>query len=74
MHEARLLHLDSGKARERLSWMSVWSFEETIEVTANWYEMWLSKGEVVSQQQLAAYCDLARARGAVWASDPFKCP
>ena len=68
VHEARLLHLDSGKAKERLSWMPVWSFEEAIEATANWYQIWLNRGEIISRQQLEAYCNLARARDLAWTS------
>jgi CDP-glucose 4,6-dehydratase len=71
-HEARLLYLDSGKAKDLLSWKPVWSFEEGIEATANWYKIWLDRGEAISGQQLEAYCDLARARGAVWASKASK--
>lgn len=68
-HEAQLLHLDSGKARENLSWKPVWSFEEGVEATINWYEAWLDGKEIISEGQLKAYCQLARARGLKWASD-----
>jgi CDP-glucose 4,6-dehydratase len=67
-HEALLLHLDSGKARENLSWKPVWSFEEGIEATVNWYMAWLDGRELISEAQLKAYCELARVRGLQWAS------
>jgi CDP-glucose 4,6-dehydratase len=67
-HEAQLLHLDSSKARENLSWKPVWSFEEGIEATVNWYKAWLDRKELISEAQLRAYCELARARGLQWAS------
>ena len=67
-HEAQLLHLDSGKAREYLSWRPVWSFEEGIEATANWYQAWLDSSSVISKTQLSTYCDSARLRGLTWAS------
>jgi CDP-glucose 4,6-dehydratase len=67
-HEAKLLHLDSGKARENLSWKPVWSFEEGVEATVNWYKAWLDRKELISEAQLMAYCDLARTRGLQWAS------
>jgi CDP-glucose 4,6-dehydratase len=68
-HEAQLLHLDSGKAREKLAWKPVWSFEEGIEMTVNWYKAWLDKKGVVSEAQLMAYCEVARTRGLKWASE-----
>jgi CDP-glucose 4,6-dehydratase len=69
LHEAQLLHLDSGKAREYLSWKPVWSFEEGMETTATWYKAWLDGKEVISETQLKAYCNLARERGLKWASE-----
>jgi CDP-glucose 4,6-dehydratase len=67
-HEAQLLHLDSGKARENLSWKPVWSFEEGIEATVNWYKAWLDRKDLISKAQLKAYCELARTRGLQWVS------
>lgn len=67
-HEAQLLHLDSSKARENLSWKPVWSFEEGVEATISWYKAWLYRKELISEIQLQAYCDLARVRGLQWAS------
>ena len=43
LHEAKLLHIDSAKARE-LGWSPVFNFEETIRMTADWYRRW-SLGE-----------------------------
>ena len=37
-HEANLLYLNSGKARDRLDWKPVWSFEESVKNTSNWYK------------------------------------
>lgn len=68
-HEAQLLHLDSGKARENLFWKPVWSFEEGVEETVNWYKAWLDRKEVISKDQLKTYCESALARGLNWASD-----
>lgn len=36
-HEARLLRLDTSKARETLGWSPILSFEEGVEWTAQWY-------------------------------------
>ncbi|WP_217650707.1 CDP-glucose 4,6-dehydratase [Spirulina major] len=36
-HEARLLHLVSDRARQRLGWKPRWDFSTTVERTVNWY-------------------------------------
>ncbi len=68
-HEAQLLHLDSGKAREKLFWRPVWTFDEGVAATAGWYRAWLDRGEVVSLNQLQSYIRLAKDRGLCWAGD-----
>jgi CDP-glucose 4,6-dehydratase len=67
LHEAQLLHLDSGKAREKLNWRPVWTFEEGVEATAEWYRAWLEQGDVISLDQLRTYIDAAKERSLVWA-------
>ncbi len=67
VHEARLLHLDSGKARDTLGWRPVWSFDEGVAATAEWYRAWLDRNEVSSFAQLQHYIALAHNRGLVWA-------
>jgi CDP-glucose 4,6-dehydratase len=66
-HEAQLLHLDSGKAREKLSWRPVWSFDEGVAATAEWYRAWLECDEVSSIKQLQHYIKVAGERGLPWA-------
>ena len=36
--EAKLLRLDSNKARDRLDWIPPWDTKKTIEETFNWYK------------------------------------
>jgi CDP-glucose 4,6-dehydratase len=36
-HEAGVLRLDTGLARELLGWVPVWTFAETIDRTVSWY-------------------------------------
>lgn len=67
LHEAQLLHLDSGKARDRLGWRPVLSFDEGIAATGEWYRAWLDCGEVSSPAQLRRYMTLARERRLAWA-------
>ncbi len=68
-HEAQLLHLDSGKAREKLFWHPVWTFDEGVAATAEWYRVWLNRGDVVSVNQLHRYIKMAKDRGLSWAGD-----
>jgi CDP-glucose 4,6-dehydratase len=67
IHEAQLLHLDSSKAREKLLWRPVWTFDEGVAATAEWYRAWLDKGETMSRDQLQNYIKLAKVRGLSWA-------
>lgn len=66
-HEAQLLHLDSGKAREKIAWYPVWTFDEGVAATAEWYRAWLNRGEIISFNQLQEYIRLADERGLGWA-------
>ena len=57
LHEAHLLKLDCSKARAVLGWQPVWSLEQGIEATVDWYVRHL-RGEdmrAVSLRQLQAY-------------------
>lgn len=68
-HEAQLLYLDSGKAREKLTWRPVWTFDEGVTATAKWYRAWLEGGDIISLNQLQNYIKLAKERGLSWAED-----
>jgi CDP-glucose 4,6-dehydratase len=67
-HEAKLLCLDSSKAEADLSWRSVWRIEEALGATAEWYQQYHEKGNIVSKQQLSAYVGDAMARDLSWVS------
>ena len=69
LHEAQFLHLDSGKAHEKLSWRPVWSFDEGVAATAEWYRAWIDRRDVVSLDQLLRYIKLANERELCWAGD-----
>jgi len=66
LHEANLLHLDSSKARKGFSWHPVWSFEEAVNATAEWYKAWLNDGNVISSQQLNDYIEVAKEKKITW--------
>ena len=68
-HEAQLLHLDSGKAREQLFWRPVWTFDEGVAATGEWYRAWLDRSEVVSLNQSQNYIKVAKERRLSWAEN-----
>ena len=47
-HEAKLLRLDTSRAKEALGWAPLLGFDETLEWTAEWYSAFL-RGEDVSR-------------------------
>lgn len=65
-HEARLLYLDSTKAKTEMGWHSVWSLDEAVKKTAEWYRAYLEKKEVISNQQLEQYIKAAADSNAGW--------
>lgn len=65
-HEAQLLQLDSSKAREKLLWRPVWTFEEGIAATAEWYEAWLSENKVISLHQIQNYINRGQELRLSW--------
>lgn len=68
-HEAKLLQVDSAKAHLHLKWRPVWSFEEGVAATADWYRAWLERKALVSREQLDTYVRAASERGLVWAQE-----
>ena len=57
-HEADLLQLNSDKARQLLQWNTRWNFEQTLQVTCDWYRDVLLSGkapEAVSRAQISKY-------------------
>jgi CDP-glucose 4,6-dehydratase len=66
LHETTMLQLDSSKARIQLPWKPVWSIDQQLEMTAEWYRAYQSNGTVISKDQLAAYQQAAKAGKAAW--------
>ncbi len=66
-HETTLLQLDSTKAQRALGWVPVWSIDEGIARTADWYHRYTTAGEVISVAQLEAFCQAAGDLGREWA-------
>lgn len=66
-HEAQLLQLDNNKACQKLGWKPILTFDETIQVTTEWYKTWMEKKEIVSLQQIKAYINKASVTNSTWA-------
>jgi len=69
MKESRFLKLCCDKALSLLQWEAILSFEETVELTAEWYRWFYDNGEDMlkfSSQQIKRYCELAVERGVKW--------
>jgi len=73
-HEAGLLKLNCDKALFGLQWMPTLQFEETVELTVNWYKQYyhhLAQKKTDSMHsltiaQIEEYVHLASKRGMVW--------
>ena len=57
-NEAGLLKLNCEKALTKIGWKPLLDFELTIEMTAMWYEEYLSKGKIITKEQIRNYMDL----------------
>lgn len=66
-HEATLLYLDSAKARQHLQWSPIWSLDQCLQATAEWYRAYIESGSAISRNQLHSYIAEARLRGVQWA-------
>jgi len=69
-HEAHLLHLDATKAHTLLGWEPVWSSDEAIGTTMEWYRSFYRDGVAASlvASDIETYTRDAARAGAVWAS------
>ncbi len=66
-HEAALLHLDCGKAKQQLGWRPVWQADTMIERTARWYRAHHERATLLSHDDLRDYVHAARLSGLSWA-------
>lgn len=67
--ESSLLKLNCDKTLHYLNWHTVLSFEETVEMTANWYKTYYSSEKdmyIYTAKQIDEYMNLAQKRGLIW--------
>lgn len=67
LHETKILMLDSTKAHKKLNWLPVWSIDEQIKATADWYDQFHENKTVISREQLSSYQDAGKKAKAAWA-------
>lgn len=66
LEESPELRLNASRAREILSWEPVWSSEQAVEKTINWYRAFYEKNELKTDDDLLAYLAEAETKGLPW--------
>lgn len=72
MHEAKLLKLDISKARFLLGWEPVYSLDEAISASAEWYRAYYGNNADMASftaTQIESYVNRARELGIAWAQE-----
>lgn len=65
-HEAQRLQLDSSKAMKRLNWENVWSYDDSISNTIDWYRQYYEYENVLTDKQLTEYIKAAKKKELKW--------
>ena len=68
-HEATLLYLNNDKANEVLDWRPVWSLDQALLATADWYREFHEQGVLSTGKHLATYVSDAHSAGASWVQE-----
>ena len=61
-HEAKLLNLDSSKAKKNLGWQSILDAELSIKMTMNWYREFHLNQKILTASDINFYMDMINAR------------
>ncbi|MFC5740295.1 CDP-glucose 4,6-dehydratase [Dyella tabacisoli] len=67
-HEAGVLQLNCAKAARELAWRPVWSAEDTIRHTIDWYRAYYASSRLLSSEDLQDYVAAAHNAGLEWAA------
>ena len=65
-----ILKLNCDKALALLKWTAVMGFEDTVQLTSEWYKSYYSKPEDIKKKtfhQIEQYQEIARIKGIDWA-------
>jgi CDP-glucose 4,6-dehydratase len=69
-YESGLLKLNCDKSLHYLQWHAVMGFQDTVQMTAEWYRAYYQKPEKIAtttNAQIAAYTAIAKKQGLAWA-------
>ena len=69
-HEAALLKLNCDKSLHYLQWNAVMGFEQTVQLTSEWYDEYFKRPNRVAgitNSQIEIYTELAKREGLSWA-------
>lgn len=69
-YESGLLKLNCDKALHELNWHAVMDFEETVEMTVEWYRSYYKSPQSIcdlTKSQIQKYCSLAKEKKLFWA-------
>lgn len=69
MHEAKLLHLDISKAKDKLNWKPVYNFDQSVEQTILWYKGFYEdkmSAKELTERQLSDYLKTAETNNIIW--------
>ena len=61
-----LLTLKYTRACQQLEWKPIWSFEESLSATAQWYKANIDSKTVISEKQISDYSVAAKQAGLAW--------
>ena len=70
-YESTLLKLNCDKALHMLNWHSVWSFEETLRFTAEWYLLYRTQPSAIfniTKSHIHSYVAQASSQNLYWTS------
>ena len=68
-HETKILMLDSLKAIEDLNWRPVWTYDEAIEVTIEWYKNYHENNRIDTSADIDNYVETARIKNISWTNE-----
>jgi CDP-glucose 4,6-dehydratase len=66
LHEAGILKLDCTKSNTELAWKPVWTMEEGLKNTIEWYRAYYENNEIQSVKNLIAYVKTAKDQKLKW--------
>ena len=65
-HEAGMLYLDCSKANHLLKWHGVWTPQEAVRRTVQWYRDYITTGHLNTEDDLKAYIADAEKENLEW--------